>query len=53
MRGFDDADGSHHFFDIAAGAAVAAFAILAAKMLLQGRDEREGALFGALLGQPK
>lgn len=46
------ADGGHHFFDVAAGAAVAAFAILAAKVLLQGRDEREGAIFGALLEKP-
>ncbi len=45
------ADGGHHFFDVAAGAAVAVFAILAAKALLQGRDEREGSVFVAPVGQ--
>jgi hypothetical protein len=45
------ADGGHHFFDVAAGAAVAVFAILAAKALLQGRGEREGSVFVAPVGQ--
>ena len=45
------ADGGHHFFDVAAGAAVAAFAVIAARALLQGGDEREAAIFVAPVGQ--
>ena len=45
------ADGGHHFFDIAAGAAVAGFAVLAARALLQGGDERKAAIFVAPVGQ--
>lgn len=45
------ADGGHHFFDVAAGAAVAAVAVLAARALLQGGDAREAAIFAAPVGQ--
>jgi hypothetical protein len=45
------ADGGHHFFDVAAGAAVAAFAVLAARALLQGEDDRQAAIFVAPVGQ--
>jgi hypothetical protein len=45
------ADGGHHFFDVAAGAAVAAFAVLAARALLQGEDDRQAAIVVAPVGQ--
>ncbi len=45
------ADGGHHFVDMAAGALVTAFAVLAAKALLQPRERANAAVYAAPLSQ--